>query len=81
VVYNTVLNQLCHYHKSLWKAESHFSFRHVGSNSHVISVCKNFILFFKPKVLQHSSLLGGGRNSCDILFVEAHYAVVFNAFF
>ena len=81
LVYNTVLSQLSHYHKSLWKAESHFSIGHVGSNSHVINVCKNFILFFNPKVLQHSSLLGCGRNACGISFVEAHCAVVLYAFF
>jgi len=80
LVYNTVLSQLCHYHKSLWKGESHFSFGHVGSNSHV-SICKNVTLFFNPKVLQISSLLGSGRNSCGILFVGAQCVVLFHAFF
>lgn len=80
LVYNTVPSQLCHYHKSLWKAESHSSFGHVGSNSHVISVCKNFVLFFNPKMLQHFSLLGWGKNSCGSRLLKLTVLLFFTHF-
>lgn len=80
LVYNSVLSQLCHYHESLWKAESHFYFWHVGSKSHVISVCKNFTLFFNPKMLQHSSFVECERNFSGNLFVGVHCAVALYAF-
>jgi hypothetical protein len=70
LVYNSALSQLCHYHKPLWKAESHFSFWHVGSKSHFISVCKHFTLFLTQKCFNTLPLWGVEEISLEYCLLE-----------